>query len=160
MVFRDLLARESASPPWGRLVPVFRRLEARGEIRGGRFVRGVAGEQYAIPEAVELLRSVRDETPDDATVVVAAADPLNLCGSITEETRVPITHTNTVAIRNGRLIAACVTGEVQWFGPNSFEGSDDLARRLRLQYYVAEDAAPTQRQNSYRAAVGANLFDH
>ncbi len=61
VVFRDLLVRETAAPPWGRLVQVYRRLEARGEIRGGRFVRGVAGEQYAMPEAVELLRSARDE---------------------------------------------------------------------------------------------------
>ena len=97
VVFRDLLDRESAAPAWGQLVQVFRRLEARGEIRGGRFISGVSGEQYATPEAVELLRSVRDEKPDDKTVVLAAADPINLCGLITAEPRVPQVHTNTVA---------------------------------------------------------------
>jgi len=139
VVFRDLLERESAAPTWGRLVQVYRRLEARGEIRGGRFVGGVAGEQYATPEAVELLRGVRDESPDDATVVLAAADPCNLCGIITSEPRTASTHTNTVAIRNGQLIAACQAGEVQYFGEVAGEETDGLTRRLRLQFHVAED---------------------
>src|SRR5262249_42458325 len=134
VVFRDLLERESAAPAWWRLVQVYRRLEARGEIRGGRFVAGVAGEQYATPEAVELLRGVRDERPDDAIVVLAAADPANLCGVITGEPRVASTHTNTVAIRNGRLLGACQAGEVQFLGDVSSEEADNVARRLRLQF--------------------------
>ncbi len=99
----------------------------------------MAGEQYALPEAVELLRGVRDEGPNDATVVLAAADPVNLCGIITEEPRVPMTHTNTVAIRDGRLIAACQTGEVQWFSSAAEETMQEIARRLRLHYHVAEE---------------------
>ncbi len=138
IVFRDLLERESAAPFWSRLVPVYRRLEARGEIRGGRFVRGVAGEQYALPEAVELLRGMRDESPDGTAIVLSAADPVNLCGLITDEPRIPAIHTNTVAIRNGRLIAACQAGQVQWFAEVNSETTEELARRLRLQFHVAE----------------------
>jgi ATP-dependent Lhr-like helicase len=137
VVFYDLLARENAAPVWGRIVQVYRRLEARGEVRGGRFVGGVAGEQYATPEAVELLRGVRDESPDDAMIVLAAADPCNLCGIITDEPRIASTHTNTVAIRNGRLIAACQAGEVHFFSEVAAEDAVDLIRRLRLQFHVA-----------------------
>ncbi len=139
VVFRDLLERESAAPFWAKLVPVYRRLEARGEIRGGRFVRGVAGEQYALPEAVELLRSLRDEPPDDAILVLAAADPVNLCGIITAEPRIPAVHTNTVALRNGRLVAACQAGDIQWFAQMTPEAIVDLSRRLRLQLHVAHE---------------------
>ena len=88
-VSRSARARNACAAVVDSLVQVYRRLEARGEIRGGRFVRGVAGEQYAMPEAVELLRSVRDEKPDDKTIVLAAADPVNLCGLITDEPRIP-----------------------------------------------------------------------
>lgn len=81
VVFRDLLARETAAPPWRDLLPVYRRMEAKGEIRGGRFVGGFGGEQFALPEAVDLLRAVRrmPEHEEDA-LEIAAADPLNLAG--------------------------------------------------------------------------------
>jgi ATP-dependent Lhr-like helicase len=159
IVFRDLLARESAAPFWGRLAPVYRRLEARGEIRGGRFVRGVAGEQYALPEAVELLRNMRDESPDDATLVLAAADPVNLCGLITEEPRIAAVHTNTVAIRNGRLIAACQAGEIEWFAQSRPETMDELARCLRLQFHVAsEEPAHSLAAHGFAAPPAAGLF--
>jgi ATP-dependent helicase Lhr and Lhr-like helicase len=81
VVFRDLMARESLSPPWREMLIALRRLEARGEVRGGRFVSGYVGEQFALPEAVELLRAVRrSETSSDE--IVPAADPLNLSGII------------------------------------------------------------------------------
>ena len=79
VVFRDLLARETLAPPWRELLIAFRRMEARGEIRGGRFVGGFLGEQFARPEAVDLLRDARRH-PSDASISVAAADPLNLAG--------------------------------------------------------------------------------
>jgi ATP-dependent Lhr-like helicase len=83
VVFRDLLARETIAPPWRDLLVTFRRMEAQGEIRGGRFVSGFVGEQFARPEAVELLReSRRDRTAGDAPGI-SAADPLNLAGIIT-----------------------------------------------------------------------------
>lgn len=89
VLFRDLLARETVSPAWRDLLPVLRRMEAQGEIRGGRFVDGFTGEQFARPEAIELLRVVRRaDTPDQSRVEVAPADPLNLAGIILPGARV------------------------------------------------------------------------
>ncbi len=87
VVFRDVLAREVLAPPWRELLRVLRRMEARGEIRGGRFVEGFVGEQFASGEALELLRIVRKQ-PHAARIEVAAADPLNLVGIITPGPRV------------------------------------------------------------------------
>jgi ATP-dependent Lhr-like helicase len=87
IVFRDLLARETLAPAWRDLLVALRRMEARGEIRGGRFVSGFLGEQYARPEAVDLLRAVRRST-SDASLRIAAADPLNLVGIITPGSRI------------------------------------------------------------------------
>jgi len=88
VVFRDLLARETITPAWRDLLVTFRRLEAQGEIRGGRFVSGFVGEQFARPEAVELLREIRRDQNVGAAPHVAAADPLNLSGIITPGPRV------------------------------------------------------------------------
>jgi ATP-dependent Lhr-like helicase len=82
VLFRDLLARESSAPPWRDLLPILRRLEATGEIRGGRFVAGYTGEQFAPPEAVDLLRAVRRNAEKFEKGVVAAHDPLNLSGIV------------------------------------------------------------------------------
>ncbi|ACL67338.1 DEAD/H associated domain protein [Anaeromyxobacter dehalogenans 2CP-1] len=89
VVFRDLLAREARPPPWRDLVRVYRTLEARGEIRGGRFVSGFSGEQFAAPEAVDALRATRREAAEDAPLEVCAADPLNLAGILTPGPRIP-----------------------------------------------------------------------
>jgi ATP-dependent helicase Lhr and Lhr-like helicase len=89
VLFRDLLARETVSPPWRELLPVLRRMEAQGTVRGGRFVSGFTGEQFALPEAIELLRSVRrDVTPAEACEQIAPADPLNLTGIILPGARI------------------------------------------------------------------------
>src|SRR5262249_40095447 len=87
VVFRDLIARESLAPAWRGLLVALRRMEARGEIGGGRFVSGFVGEQFARPEAVDLLRSVR-RTALDMTLKVAAADPLNLAGIVLPGARI------------------------------------------------------------------------
>jgi ATP-dependent Lhr-like helicase len=104
VLFRDLLTRESNAPKWRDLVPVLRRLEARGEIRGGRFVSGPFGEQYAVPEAAESLRKARrlyaDKT-DDSAIAVAAVDPLNLAGIIVPGERVAAMPGNQVLFVNG-----------------------------------------------------------
>src|SRR5690606_30070775 len=85
-----LLEREAAwLPPWRDLLRVYRRLEARGEIRGGRFVAGVSGEQFALPEAIGALRAVRKRAHDGALVVLAAQDPLNLVGTLLPGIKVP-----------------------------------------------------------------------
>jgi ATP-dependent Lhr-like helicase len=88
VVFRDLVARESITPPWRDLLITFRRMEAQGDIRGGRFVSGFVGEQFARPEAVELLREVRRDQGSGAAPRVSAADPLNLAGIITPGPRI------------------------------------------------------------------------
>src|SRR5436309_1185296 len=87
VIFRDLLARETLAPAWRDLLMALRRMEARGEIRGGRFVSGFLGEQFARPEAVDLLRSIR-RTPSDMTLKIAAADPLNLAGIVLPGARI------------------------------------------------------------------------
>ena len=88
VVFRDLVARETITPPWRELLITFRRMEAQGEIRGGRFVSGFVGEQFARPEAVDLLREVRRDQAAGVAPRVAAADPLNLAGIITPGSRI------------------------------------------------------------------------
>lgn len=116
VVFFALLAREAAwLPPWRELLRVYRRLEACGELRGGRFVAGFSGEQYALPEAVGLLRAQRREGPTDtpAWVMVSAADPLNLAGIVTPGARIPALTGNRLLYRDGVPIAARVAGEVQ-----------------------------------------------
>jgi len=89
VVWRDLALREPLSPPWRELLRVYRRMEARGEIRGGRFVAGFMGEQFALPEAVDLARAVRRAAPNGKVIQVAAVDPLNLTGVVTPGARVP-----------------------------------------------------------------------
>ena len=104
VVFRDLVKREALAPAWRDLLVALRRLEARGEIRGGRFAQAFVGEQFALPEAVELLRSVRRHEPSGEEIVIGAADPLNLAGVILPGPRVSATASETLRIRDGVLI--------------------------------------------------------
>jgi ATP-dependent helicase Lhr and Lhr-like helicase len=106
VVFRRLLTREAIDVPWRELARVYRRLEARGEVRGGRFVTGMSGEQFALPDAVERLREIRRSAPDNRLIAISGADPLNLTGIITGETRVRASATNRVVYRNGLPVAA------------------------------------------------------
>ncbi len=108
VVFRDLLAREAILPKWRELVQAFRRMEARGDIRGGRFVSGFLGEQYALPVAVESLRALRRTEPAGETITISAADPLNLVGIVVPGDRVPAISGKTVTYRDG----VAVTTEV------------------------------------------------
>jgi ATP-dependent Lhr-like helicase len=101
VVFRDLLAREGRIPPWRSLLNIYRRSEARGEIRGGRFVDGFVGEQFALPEAVEMLRAGRRSPRLLPPVVVAAADPLNLAGILSPGPRVSPYSNQVVAYHRG-----------------------------------------------------------
>jgi ATP-dependent Lhr-like helicase len=106
VVFRDLLARESNLPKWRDLQIAFRRLEARGEIRGGRFVDGFLGEQFALPIAVESLRSTRKLPPTGEVVTISAADPLNLVGIVVPGERIPAISGRTVSYRDGVALEA------------------------------------------------------
>jgi ATP-dependent Lhr-like helicase len=101
VVFRDLLARESLMPPWRELLQVYRRMEARGEIRGGRFVAGFLGEQFARPEALDLLRHIRRSEKSSENIDVSAADPLNLTGIILPGARTSALDSGTVRIVEG-----------------------------------------------------------
>jgi len=101
VVFREVLARESNLPKWRELLIMFRRLEDRGEVRGGRFVSGFLGEQFALPEAVESLRAMRNLPATGETLVVSAADPLNLVGFIVPGERVPAISGRYVKFRDG-----------------------------------------------------------
>lgn len=105
VVFRELLAREAVVPRWRELLLAFRRLEDRGEVRGGRFVSGFLGEQFALPEAVESLRALRNLPPSGETVTLSAADPLNLVGILVPGERVPAISGKTVAFRDGAAVA-------------------------------------------------------
>lgn len=114
VVFRRLVEREPALPPWRLLLVAFRRLEARGEIRGGRFVAGFAGEQYALPEAVTALRELRRAGPTSAPafLTINACDPLNLAGLIVPGPRVPAVAGNRLLLQDGVPVAALVAGDV------------------------------------------------
>ena len=101
VVFRDLLARETNLPRWRELQIGFRRLEDRGEVRGGRFVDGFLGEQFALPVAVESLRANRKLPMNGERVVIAAADPLNLVGIIVPGERIPAISGRSVTFRDG-----------------------------------------------------------
>jgi ATP-dependent helicase Lhr and Lhr-like helicase len=101
IVFRDLLVRETNLPKWRELQMAYRRLEDRGEIRGGRFVDGFLGEQFAIPVALESLRATRKVPPTGETITVSAADPLNLVGIVVPGERVPAISGRTVTFRDG-----------------------------------------------------------
>jgi ATP-dependent Lhr-like helicase len=104
VVFREVLARESNLPKWRELLIAFRRLEDRGEVRGGRFVSGFLGEQFALPEAVESLRAMRNLAASGEVVTVAAADPLNLVGFIVPGERVAAISGKYVSFRDGIAI--------------------------------------------------------
>jgi ATP-dependent Lhr-like helicase len=106
VVFRRLLARDVSGVTWRDLVRVYRTLEARGEIRGGRFVSGMPGEQYALPDAVDRLREVRRAGPDDALVAIGGADPLNLTGIVTLGDRIRAAAGSRVVYRNGIPVMA------------------------------------------------------
>jgi ATP-dependent Lhr-like helicase len=111
IVFRDVLAREANLPPWRELLMGFRRLEDRGEIRGGRFVDGFLGEQFALPVAVESVRAMRNSPLSGEVVTVSAADPLNLVGILVPGERVPAISGRSLGYRDG-VAQALVTGEL------------------------------------------------
>jgi ATP-dependent Lhr-like helicase len=114
VVFKRLLEREGMTVPWRVLLRVYHRLEARGEIRGGRFVAGISGEQFALPEAVGMLRSIRREGAKDSMISVSAADPLNLAGVITPGNRITAHTGNRILYHDGAPIAALESGETHF----------------------------------------------
>ena len=141
VVFWKLLQREAVwLPSWRELLRVLRRLEARGDIRGGRFVAGVSGEQFALPEAVSALRETR-RTPDEQLVVVSGADPLNLIGVVLPGAKVPALTGNRVLYRDGVPVATLVGGEIGWIEPldaaQRHAAEDLLVKRQRASPLLA-----------------------
>ncbi|MFZ6009587.1 MAG: Lhr family helicase, partial [Bacteroidota bacterium] len=114
VLFRKLAERENLAPPWRELVRTLRTLEARGQIRGGRFVEGVYGEQYALPEAIVELRKVKKENKPDVLVSISAADPLNLTGIITPGRRIPGFTGNRILYQNGVPVVVKEAKEIQF----------------------------------------------
>jgi ATP-dependent Lhr-like helicase len=109
VVFREVLARESILPPWRELLNAFRRMEDRGEVRGGRFISDFMGEQYALPEAVESLRAMRslkNERAESEVVTLSSADPLNMTGIVVPGARVAVNSGRFVTFRNGVAVDA------------------------------------------------------
>lgn len=133
VVFWRLLEREPDwLPPWRDLLRCYRRLEARGEIRGGRFVAGVSGEQFALPEAVAQLREIRRTPGTQESVVVSGADPLNLIGILTPGPRLPALTANRVLYRDGVAVATLAGGDVQHLDPSD-EAAQWQVRNLLLR---------------------------
>ena len=113
VVFRRLLERESFPVNWYELGRIYRRWEARGEIRGGYFVGGVSGEQFALPEAIGLLRSIRKSSSNGELITLSAADPLNLQGILTPGARIPAFTANRILFRDGLPVAALESREIR-----------------------------------------------
>jgi ATP-dependent Lhr-like helicase len=151
VVFRSMLQRESQLPPWRDLVRVYRRLEARGEIRGGRFVAGFGGEQFAAADAVGRLRAVRKMEKIDELIVLSAVDPLNLVGILTPENRVAAIHRNRVLYRDGLPIAAVEAGQVRRLAQSDM--ADDKLRTLLARRSLRHPLRPHLRIPTAREAT-------
>jgi ATP-dependent helicase Lhr and Lhr-like helicase len=132
VMFRRLLERESLNVSWYELARVYRRLEARGEIRGGYFIAGVSGEQFALPEAIGLLRSIRKSSPNMELITLSAADPLNLQGILTPGSRIAAFTANRVSFRNGLPLAALEAGEVHKLSEDEAVPDSEIETALKV----------------------------
>jgi len=132
-----LLARESSAPPWRDLIRVLRRLEARGEIRGGRFIAGLNGEQFALPEAVDALRAMRRKEPAREYMRVSACDPLNLVGILLPGDRIAAILGNRIVYRDGVPVAAIENGQTRILGQVETDEHPVLDRLLDSRPFVS-----------------------
>ena len=132
VVTRRILERESLSVSWFELIQFYRRLEARGEIRGGYFVSGLSGEQFAMPEAIGLLRSTRKTTAKHELIAISGADPLNLAGILTSGPRIATITAHRILLRDGIPIAALKAGQLTALGPQSQEHDHVIERAIRV----------------------------
>lgn len=142
IVFRALLARETTAPLWHDLLKSYRKLEARGEIRGGRFVAGHYGEQFALPEAVEGLRSIRKQPNDEEICAVSAADPLNLVGIITPGPKLPALPGNRVLYKGGVPLAVLSGKEMRWLADPADEDEWEIKNNLIRRQYPIKSKLP------------------
>jgi len=150
--------RESIAVPWRDLLRVYRRMEARGEIRGGRFVGGFSGEQFATSEAVQLLRSIRRTPAETSLVSISAADPLNLLGIVTPGGRLSSAASNRVLYRDGIPIAILEAKELRFLvemtAADQWQARNALLRRYvppKVRAYLSQSGrtvSPPQRISS------------
>ena len=138
VVFWRLLEREAAwLPPWRDLLRVYRRLESRGEVRGGRFVAGFSGEQFALPEAIGMLRATRRQSTTDQWVSVSGADPLNLVGILTPGAKLPALAGNRLLYRDGIPTAVLAAGDIQFLETlddrDGVDGAESAVERSRAR---------------------------
>ena len=150
-MFRSLLQRETRLPAWRDLAHVYRRLEARGEIRGGRFIAGFGGEQFAAADAVGRLRAVRKAEKTGELVVLSAADPLNLI-VVTPEARVPAIQANRLLFKDGLAVAALEGGELGLRRLAACELSDEQLRALLARSSLRRPPQPHLRVATAREA--------
>ncbi|HSX63060.1 MAG TPA: DEAD/DEAH box helicase [Tahibacter sp.] len=142
MICWRLLEREAAwLPPWRELVRVYQRLEARGEIRGGRFVTGIPGEQFALPDAVAAMRKTRRDEKKDRWIAVAATDPANLLGTLLPGDKAARIPGNRVLFRDGLPVAVLVAGDVAFLETLTADEQQAATRLLRGLAPAASDAA-------------------
>jgi len=130
VVFRAVIQRETLLPPWRELLNYLRRMEDRGEVRGGRFVDGFSGEQFALPEALGLLRQPVEATGNPIFTVISASDPLNLGGLITPCAKTPALIGNRILLENGLPVARSMGGELEEFSGISTQASREAVQRL------------------------------
>jgi len=130
VVFRAVIQREILLPPWRDLLNYLRRMEDRGEVRGGRFVDGFSGEQFALPEALGLLRQPAETSGKSVFAVISACDPLNLGGVITAGAKTPAITGNRILLENGLPVARIMAEELEEFPKISTQASHEARRRL------------------------------
>jgi ATP-dependent Lhr-like helicase len=147
VVVRAVLAREPLMPAWRELVTVFRRREARGEIRGGRFVEPLGGEQFALAEAVEALRRTRRERDGEEWVVISAADPLNLPAMNGAERKIAAIGANRIVYMSGVPVAAAMGQRVELLRP----GDGSLMEQVRDALGARMPGSRTMRPHMTRA---------
>jgi len=158
VVFRELVLLEKLAPKWWELQRVFRRLEARGELRGGRFIKSVGGEQFATSDAVRELREIRkrERSEREHLLVVSGVDPLNLTGIIGSGSRIPGIATNRVAYLAGKVVG-WRKGDETWIAPSlAEEHSDALAIQFGLRRRASNRSTdqPPKKRNRRRPQRG------
>ncbi len=139
VVFKDLILREKLVPNWFDLVRTYRRMEMRGEIRGGRFVHGVSGEQFALHEAIDKLRSLRSITSSQQWIVLSACDPLNLEGIVNDHKKITRTPGNRLLFENGELIAYREAGATKILIETTPEKVEMIKRAIRLNGHFRQN---------------------
>jgi ATP-dependent Lhr-like helicase len=160
VVFWRLIEREAPwLPPWRELLRVYRRLESRGEIRGGRFVAGFSGEQFALPDAIGKLREIRRQPDGDAWIAVSGSDPLNLAGILTPGAKIAALAGNRVLYRDGMPMASLVGGQVTFF--NELDPTTEWqARHVLLRAAVrAPSLAPDSAALNNKTMIDKTVID-